>query len=67
MKRNTTNTALLAKDGPRFDIEMVLESISLSLSDNQLSGFLMLLEELQRHVKMQANIHLRPDVPVSQR
>lgn len=67
MKRNATNATLFAKDGPRFDVEFILENILLSLSDGQLSGFLMLLDEIQRHLKMQANMHLRPEMPVSQR
>ena len=67
MKRNSSNAPLLAKDGPRFDVEFVLDTISLSLSDRQFSGFLMLLEEMQRYFRMQRNINFRPDVSTSQR
>jgi len=66
MKRNASNAPLLAKDGPRFDVEFVLDTISLSLSDRQFSGFLMLLEEMQRYFRMQRNINFRPDVSISQ-
>ena len=67
MKRNASTAPLLAKDGPRFDVEFILEDISLSLSDRQLSAFLMLLEEMQRYFKMQKNISFRPEVPISHR
>ena len=67
MKRNSSNAPLLAKDGPRFDVEFLLQNIALSLSHGQLSGFFMLLDEIQRYFKLQRNSSMRPDVPVSKR
>ena len=67
MKRNSSKAPLLAKDGPRFDVEFLLEKISLSLSDGQFSGLLSLLDEMQRYFRMQNHSKLRPTSSVSQR
>eukprot|EP00794_Sanderia_malayensis_P015340 gene15340-16917_t len=66
MTRNSSKAPLLAKDGPRFDVEFLLDKIPLSLSDVQYSDFLLLMNEMQRRFKAQKYDGLRPKTRIAE-
>ena len=64
IKRNASKISLTSKDGPRFHIELILEDVKLSLTDQQYRVVVDLAEDLNRYFRSLGHSKLRPTVPV---